>query len=103
MSVITIDDETFTVEVHQSKIPVVLAFISDNKASGRMKDVLDKLAQDLGGKVKVAQKKFEATGLLEKNYDVQSAPTTLLIQTETVVGQYSFEWFKNKIESSLNL
>ncbi|WP_434608094.1 hypothetical protein [Pseudomonas sp. R1-7] len=103
MSVITVNKDTFTKDVALSNIPVFLAFTNQSKAGLAMEAVLDELASDaeLVGKIKVARKEFIAGEALEKLLDVQSAPTTLIIQMETVVGRYPSGWFKDKIKNSL--
>lgn len=112
MSEIELSDESKVIDVLKTMPkPVVLAFLgnltkSDGtpSASGKMKAVMEALAGD--GALNGAEfliKRFDASGAVEKLYDVQSGPTTLLLQTKTIVGHYTQDWMAQTIKDEFHL
>jgi len=109
MDVTTLTDENFDQNVWLSRsitqggaVSVVL-FTDGIKASERMSDVITKLAQDYKDKVglKFFEVNFAANKQIATRYDIQSAPTLLLLQIEEVIGGYSKEDIKKKIDKKL--
>ncbi|MFJ2388376.1 hypothetical protein [Pseudomonas koreensis] len=104
MSVIPVNDDTsFAAEVANTKKPVVLVFLSDNKASGRESEVLKQLTDADDSRFKVLSRNFIEGGTVEKAFDVRSAPTALLLQIDTIVGLSSLDALKSKINSVFKL
>ena len=112
MSAIELSGEASVIDVLQkTSKPIVLVFLGNlakadgtPSASGKMKAVMEALAEDSG--VSGAQlliKNFDAKGTVEKLYDVQSGPTTLLLQTKTIVGHYPQDWMKQTIKDAFHL
>ncbi|WP_460131823.1 hypothetical protein [Pseudomonas sp. S1_E04] len=112
MSEIKLSDESKVIDVLKDpKKPVVLAFLGNlttsngmESASGKMKTVMEALAGD--GALNGAEfliKHFDADGVIEKLYDVQSGPTTLLLQTKTIVGHHTQGWMTQAIKDEFHL
>ena len=112
MSAIELSEESSVIGVlKKMSKPVVLVFLGNQtkadgtlSASGKMKVVIEALAEDpaMNG-AQLLIKNFDAEGTVEKFYDVQSGPTTLLIQTKTIVGHYTQDWMKQTIKDEFHL
>ena len=112
MSAIEPSDEASVIDVLQkSSKPLVLMFLGNltktdgtPSASGKMKAVVQALADDSAvGGAQLLIKNFDAQGTVEQLYDVQSAPTTLLLQTKTIVGYYAQDWMEQAIKNAFHL
>jgi|CXWL01.1.fsa_nt_gi hypothetical protein len=113
MSVIELSDETAVTKALQSTTkPVVLTFVGNltkadgtPSSSGKMKAAVEQLADDdvVGAGTLVLVKTFDAGGQVEKVFDVQSGPTTLLLEVEQVVGFYTADWLKTKVIDTFKL
>lgn|GEM_PF-2029695 len=117
MDVTTLTDENFdqnvwlSPSITQGGTVSVVLFTNGVKASGdekkkaseRMSDVLTELAADYKEKVglKFFEVNFAANKEIATRYDVQSAPTLLLLQIEEVIGGYIKEDIKKKIDKKL--
>jgi thioredoxin 1 len=79
----------FDAEVTNSDVPVLIDFWADWCAPCKMiAPVLDELAEDYAGRLKVAKLDVDAEPDLAANYNVVSIPTLLLIKDGTVVNQH---------------
>ncbi|MFJ4194106.1 hypothetical protein [Pseudomonas sp. NPDC089534] len=104
MSVIPVNDDTsFAAEVANTQKPVVLAFLSGNKASGREAEMLKQLAEANDSRFKLLSRDFVEGGAIEKAFDVQSAPTTLFLQIDTLVGAGTLDGLKSRINGVFGL
>ncbi|WP_162633362.1 co-chaperone YbbN [Pseudomonas sp. LG1E9] len=110
MSLQTVDADSFKRSVLEASIPVIVLFSDISKnSSKKMIASLEAAAEDHGAALLVLNKAFEKDGSIEKNpdYDVQSAPTTLLFKdgklVRTVVGFYNYsDVFKAWVDELAN-
>ena len=81
MSVLKITDENFETEVLQSEKPVIIDFYADWCGPCQMMSpVIDNIAEELGGTVKVGKvNSDENMGLAEK-YGIMSIPTIMIFK-----------------------
>jgi thioredoxin-like negative regulator of GroEL len=117
MKVITLTDESFDSNVWLSP-PVdkggavsVVLFTNGvkaqadqpKKASEKASDVHSQLAADYGDKVglRFFEVDYRSNPNMAKRFDVQSAPTVLLLQIEEVVGGITNETLKAKIDKKV--
>ena len=117
MKVITLTDESFDSNVWLSP-PVdkggavsVVLFTNGvkaqaeqpKKASEKASEVLSQLAVDYGDKVGLSffEVDYRSNPKIASRFDVQSAPTVLLLQIEEVIGGMIKEAMKLKIDKKL--
>ncbi|CDF94799.1 MULTISPECIES: co-chaperone YbbN [unclassified Pseudomonas] len=105
MTLISVDQSNFEERVLSANMPVVVLFCTKGKkSSDSMIASLEKAAQAQAGKILFLEKAFDPEGEVERNYDVQSAPTTLMLDksgdlVRTVVGFYNYaDLFKTWVD-----
>ena len=81
MSVITITAENFQTEVLESKIPVVIDFWAQWCGPCKMfAPIVDEVAEELEGKVKVGKVNVDDAPALAEKYSVMLIPTLILFK-----------------------
>jgi thioredoxin 1 len=87
-NLIEVTDANFETEVIQSEIPVLVDFWAEWCAPCRMvTPVLEELASELAGRVKVAKLNVDANRETAAKYDIMSIPTIVLFKEGKVVKQ----------------
>jgi thioredoxin 1 len=87
-SLLTITDSNFESEVLKSSQPVLLDFWAQWCAPCRaITPVVEALAKDYAGKVKVGKVNIDENPKTPTQYDVRSIPTLLVFKDGKVVGQ----------------
>ncbi|MDB6141117.1 MAG: Thioredoxin [Pseudomonas sp.] len=118
MNVIDITDATFDAQVWKSSAidkggAVVVVEFSDGvkapeggskKSSERMSDLMNEVATEYGEKVglKMFRMNYKTNPDIAQRYDIQSAPTLLLLQVEELVGNPGKDALKAKIDKKLS-
>ena len=88
MAGITVTADNFEQEVLKADVPVIVDFWAEWCVPCRMiHPILDEIAGDYDGKVKVAKVNVDQQGELASQYNIISIPTLLLFKDGTVVNQ----------------
>lgn len=88
MSLINLDEKNFKTEVLDEKIPVLVDFWAQWCSPCRMiAPVIDEVAKDLDGKLKVGKVNVDEAGELASQYNIMSIPTLLVFKNGQVVNQ----------------
>lgn len=86
---VTITASNFKTEVLDSPIPVVVDFWAEWCMPCRMiGPILEKIADEYQGRLKVAKVNADDLGDIAAQYNVQSLPTLLLFKAGAVVNQH---------------
>ena len=101
-----VTDSTWETTVLQSETPVLVDFWAEwcgpCKAMGPL---MDKLAEDLGDKIKVVKLNTQDNPEVPGRYGIVSIPTFMLIKNGEVVhqmlGSMAYPNFKSEVESKL--
>ncbi len=82
-----ITDATFDSEVHQSSVPVLVDFWAEWCGPCRMiAPILDDVAKEYAGKVKVAKLNVDDNQGTPQKFNVRGIPTLLLFKGDTLVA-----------------
>ena len=82
-----ITDATFDSEVHQSSVPVLVDFWAEWCGPCRMiAPILDDVAKEYAGKVKVAKLNVDDNQSTPQKFNVRGIPTLLLFKGDTLVA-----------------
>ncbi|WP_105618591.1 thioredoxin [Vallitalea okinawensis] len=95
-------DSNFENEVLNSNIPVLVDFYADWCGPCKMMSpVVDELAKELEGKVKIGKLNVDESGQTAQKYRVMSIPTMLIIKNGEVVDQIVGAVPKQQLQSKL--
>jgi len=105
IEVIQVDEVNFDSEVLQARQPVLVAFVTTwSHACAILTPVLDEIASECAGKLKVMRVNADTSLDLSLWYDVQSIPTLLYFVSGSVrakiIGTASKEAILSKLEST---
>ena len=99
---VMVKDATFTAEVLESQLPVLLdCWASWCAPCGAMAPVLDDLARTYAGRLKVAKLNVDQNPMTASRYNVMSLPTLLFIRDGKVVETAAGALPKQEIERYL--
>ncbi|NOY53831.1 MAG: thioredoxin [Deltaproteobacteria bacterium] len=104
--IITLNDQNFENEVKESKIPILVDFWAEWCAPCRMvAPVLDELAEEFDGKVKIGKVNVDQNRTVAAQYGVMSIPTLILFKNgelvEQMVGAQPKENLQKVLQSAL--
>ena len=106
MGEVILSDSNFETEVLNSTIPVVVDFWAPWCMPCRMLvPIVEKLAAEYEGKVKICKLNVEEAHNTASTYKVMSIPTVIIFQSGKIVNQFTGflaeDEFRNKIDALL--
>lgn len=106
MEVLKVSNAEFKKEVLESEIPVLVDFYADWCGPCKMMSpIIEEIAENLNGKVKIAKINVDEEADLAIEYEVSSIPTFLLIKNGQVVtniiGMRDKKYLEEKITNNI--
>ncbi|MBI2268577.1 MAG: thioredoxin [Candidatus Blackburnbacteria bacterium] len=103
MAVLAIDDNNFDKEVLESKVPVLVDYAAEWCGPCRLAGpVLDELAKEYEGKVKIVKIDVDQSPKTPANFGVMSIPTTILFKNGKEIGRQVGFGGKKPFEELIN-
>lgn len=104
MAVITITNENFEEEVLKCELPVLIDFWADWCGPCKMMaPVIDGLAEELDGKIKVGKVNVDEEAALGLKYQIMSIPTLIVMKNGVFEGKNVGVQTKEEVLKLLNL
>ncbi len=89
MSVVNVTEKNFEAEVLKSPLPVLVDFWAEwCGPCKQLAPIVDELAQDLTGKLKVVKVNVDEAGELAAEHSIMSIPTLMVFKNGKVVNQF---------------
>lgn len=106
MTPLTLNEQNFETEVLKSETPVLVDFWAEWCGPCKMTGpVIDEIANEYDGKLKVGKVNVDENQTLAGKYNVMSIPTILIFKNKevvkTMIGFQAKEVFKKEIDSIL--
>lgn len=102
-NVVDLTDATFEAEVLQSRQPVLVDFWSPTCGPcRRLAPIVDELAEDNAGKVKIAKVDVDECRMVAMQYGIQALPTLLVFKDGEVQERIPGVPAKTRIQESLD-
>ena len=104
MAVVTITNENFEEEVLKCELPVLIDFWADWCGPCKMMaPVIDELAEELDGKIKVGKVNVDEEAALALKYQIMSIPTLIVMKNGVFEGKNVGVQTKEEVLKLLNL
>ena len=98
-----LNEKNFEVEVMQSPIPVLVDFWAEWCGPCKMiSPIVDELAKELSGKLKVTKVNVDEAQELAVKYGIMSIPTLLIFKKGKVINQIVGAMSKEQLLSKIN-
>ena len=106
MALVHLDEKNFKPEVLDAAVPVLVDFWAEWCGPCRMiAPIIEEIAKELEGKLKVAKANVDEAGELAAQYNVMSIPTLILFKNgkavNQIVGALSKDQLLGKLKANL--
>ena len=103
MGALSVDDKSFEAEVLKSTLPVLVDFWAEWCGPCKMlSPIVDEIAQELAGKLKVVKVNVDDAQELAMKYSIMSIPTLLVFKNGEVADQMVGAMPKQQLLNKLN-